>query len=125
RGRMIYEQVVRAVEDHGLIRPDDRILVAVSGGSDSVALIRLLVRYGRRVPLTLVVAHVHHGLRGVAADEDLEFVQRLAGRLGRAGLPPEPRGRGARGARGRGGGGGGGGPRAPAGRGARAPRSPA
>jgi len=57
---------------------DDPGVVGVSGGADSVALLRALVAVGR----TVTVAHVHHGLRGAEADADAEFVQRLCQQLG-------------------------------------------
>jgi len=60
-----------------LIRPGARLLVAVSGGGDSVALLQLLVRYAHGRDLTLHVAHLDHGLRrGSRADR--KFVERLA-----------------------------------------------
>jgi tRNA(Ile)-lysidine synthase len=58
---------------------DDRWLVAVSGGADSVALLHLLVEQGFR---DLVVCHLDHGLRGTASTEDAEFVKSLAAELG-------------------------------------------
>jgi tRNA(Ile)-lysidine synthase len=54
------------------------VLVAVSGGADSAALLSTLVSIGQRVG----VAHVHHGLRAEAADADLEFVRARARDLG-------------------------------------------
>jgi tRNA(Ile)-lysidine synthase len=57
--------------------PDERILVACSGGSDSVALALALHEAGRRI----VLAHVQHHLRGRAAEADARFVSRLASRL--------------------------------------------
>ena len=71
----------RAVERRGLLAQGDAVLVAVSGGSDSVALLRLLADLpGLR--LRLVVAHVNHALRGASSDADQRFVESLAGRLG-------------------------------------------
>jgi tRNA(Ile)-lysidine synthase len=55
-----------------------RLLAAVSGGSDSVALLHALLAIGQRTG----VAHVHHGLRGAEADRELEFVARLCTQLG-------------------------------------------
>lgn len=65
-----------------MLKPGLRLAVAVSGGADSVALLRAL--HERRSPLGLVlhVAHMHHGLRGAEADGDLEFVRALAAELG-------------------------------------------
>lgn len=60
-----------------------RYLVGVSGGADSVALLRLLDRAGFR---NLVVCHLNHRLRGRSSDADQRFVARLAGELG---LPHE------------------------------------
>lgn len=60
-----------------------RVLAAVSGGPDSVALLLLLESARASLPgLRLAVGHFHHGLRGRPADEDLEFCHALAGSLG-------------------------------------------
>lgn len=55
------------------------VLVALSGGRDSVALLHLL--RGPALDLRLSAAHVHHGLRGAEADSDAEFCRRLCGAL--------------------------------------------
>ncbi len=57
-------------------------LVAVSGGSDSVGLLRLLHRSGEPLGLRLSVAHLDHGVRGAEARADAEFVGALASSLG-------------------------------------------
>jgi tRNA(Ile)-lysidine synthase len=59
-----------------------RVAVALSGGADSVALLRAMVEAAPEIGLVVSVAHVHHGIRGAAADEDAEFVRALAERLG-------------------------------------------
>jgi tRNA(Ile)-lysidine synthase len=61
---------------------DSHVLVAVSGGPDSVALLRgvLAVKQCDGGPGRLCVAHVHHGLRGAAADEDQAWLEKLCGR---------------------------------------------
>ncbi len=69
-------------QKHRLIRPGDRLLVAVSGGADSMVLLDLLVRERPALGLTLGVAHVHHGLRGAESDADEEFVRERAAVLG-------------------------------------------
>ncbi len=67
-----------------LISPGDRVLLAVSGGADSVAMADVLVRLqmGRTLCRGLVVGHVNHHLRGEASDADEQWVARLADRWG-------------------------------------------
>ena len=59
-----------------------RVLVAVSGGGDSVGLLALLLSARPRPDLTLGVAHIHHNLRGHEADRDEAAVKKLAKSLG-------------------------------------------
>ena len=68
--------------DRSHLRAGMRVAVAVSGGADSVGLLRALVETGPEIGLVLAVAHVHHGIRGAAADEDARFVEVLAAQLG-------------------------------------------
>ncbi|MBT0654410.1 tRNA lysidine(34) synthetase TilS [Geomobilimonas luticola] len=59
----------------------DRVVVAVSGGADSVALLDFLVNL-REMGLSLVIAHLNHQLRGEESDGDEAFVVRLAADYG-------------------------------------------
>ncbi len=59
-----------------------RLAVALSGGADSVALLRALAARRQELGLVLHAAHLHHGLRGEEADGDLEFCRALAAKLG-------------------------------------------
>lgn len=70
-------KVRRAVSRGGMIEPGERVLVACSGGADSVALLRLLLILRPEFKFEVAVAHVHHGLRK-RADADAAFVRRLA-----------------------------------------------
>ncbi|HEV2215255.1 MAG TPA: tRNA lysidine(34) synthetase TilS, partial [Terracidiphilus sp.] len=63
------------------LRPGMRLAVGLSGGADSVALLRALAEEGRELGLVLHAAHLHHGLRGAEADADLAFCRNLAARL--------------------------------------------
>lgn len=65
-----------------LVRPGMRLGVAVSGGTDSVALLRRFADLQAEIGLVLTVLHVHHGIRGAEADADAKFVQELAEHLG-------------------------------------------
>ena len=66
-----------AIDDSHL-RAGIRVVVAVSGGADSVALLRVMVQRAPEIGAMLSVVHVHHGIRGQSADEDAAFVEALA-----------------------------------------------
>jgi tRNA(Ile)-lysidine synthase len=63
---------------YGLLQFSKTVVVGVSGGPDSLTLLHLLRRLSRELGLSLHVAHLNHGLRGAAADEDARFVADLA-----------------------------------------------
>ena len=68
---------------HQLWRPDTRVVAAVSGGSDSVALLVLLNELHARAALQLIaLAHLNHGIRGADADADEAFCRMLAATRG-------------------------------------------
>ncbi|MBC6309653.1 hypoxanthine phosphoribosyltransferase [Listeria sp. FSL L7-1582] len=67
---MAREKVMAFITKHQLIKPSDQLLVAVSGGADSMALLHFLIQT-RIVPKeAIVVAHVNHGLRAESVDEE-------------------------------------------------------
>jgi tRNA(Ile)-lysidine synthase len=75
----------RLIARHELIPLDGSLIVGVSGGPDSVALLDFLVRFRARTGTPrgeIVAAHVNHGLRGEESEEDAAFVQDLARKLG-------------------------------------------
>lgn len=74
----VIEQVRKYILAERLLRPGDRIAVAVSGGADSVALLRVLLQLREELGVVLSVAHFHHGIRGAEADADRQFVADLA-----------------------------------------------
>jgi tRNA(Ile)-lysidine synthase len=66
----------------GLLGPGDRVLVACSGGADSVALALLVAKSARRLALgSVAIAHLDHGLRP-GSRADAEFVEALGARIG-------------------------------------------
>ena len=67
------QKVVQYIERHKLFSLDDKILVALSGGADSVALLRLLLSLG----YTCEAAHCNFHLRGAESDRDEHFVRQL------------------------------------------------
>src|SRR6185295_15239937 len=62
-----------------LIEPGTRILVALSGGPDSVALLLCLQEFSRKrdMGFSIVAAHLNHGLRGTSAKRDAAFCRKL------------------------------------------------
>ncbi len=78
---MLLKKVHNTLVAQRMLEPGDRILVAVSGGPDSLALCHLLHRLRHSHKVELIVAHVHHGLRGSEADADASFVHDLGNQL--------------------------------------------
>ena len=75
---MVMRKVRQYIRQEGLLREGDRVLVGLSGGADSVALMRLLLSLGYGVE----AAHCHFRLRPVEADRDEAFVRSLCATLG-------------------------------------------
>lgn len=75
---MLLKQVQNDIKRHHLFNQNDEILVAVSGGADSVVLLDVLVRLGYRCQ----VAHCNFQLRGADSQSDFEFVKALAKHYG-------------------------------------------
>lgn len=77
------DQTAAWLAERGLLQPETRWVLGVSGGPDSTLLLHALldVSRSRSLRLGLHVAHLHHGLRGAEADADAEFVAALAARL--------------------------------------------
>jgi tRNA(Ile)-lysidine synthase len=76
------DKITQTIEKYGLLDNDERIVVALSGGPDSTALLVALSQIASRFCIHLIVAHFNHGLRGNDADEDESFSRKLAERLG-------------------------------------------
>ncbi len=74
----VLRKVTEFVTEQKLLSPGDRVLVAVSGGPDSVALLDLLYDLRKELTLHLEVAHLQHGMRGEEAREDARLVAALA-----------------------------------------------
>jgi tRNA(Ile)-lysidine synthase len=74
----LFGRVRKTVKKYRLLERGDRILVAFSGGGDSVFLLHSLLRLKEEYKLELALAHYHHGMRGKEADRDLEFAKRVA-----------------------------------------------
>ena len=76
----LYEKAAEFIARHRLLAAGDRLGVAVSGGADSTALLRLLLEMRAELGVVLSVVHFNHRIRGADADEDERFVRSLAER---------------------------------------------
>ena len=79
---MVLDQFKRAIDYHRLVEKGDRLIVGVSGGVDSMVLLHLLYACCEAFDLSLIVAHVNHGLRPAESEKEAELVQSEAARLG-------------------------------------------
>lgn len=77
---MLSDRIRSELERHRMVLPGERVLVAVSGGPDSVALLSILATLRPALAIDLHAVHVHHGLRP-EADLDARFVEDLGRRL--------------------------------------------
>src|SRR3989338_2333072 len=79
---MLADKVLKIIKKYNLLSNLDKILVGVSGGPDSIALLYLLNELKVKLGIKIVVAHFNHALRGKASDIDQEFVENISYRLG-------------------------------------------
>ena len=60
-----------------MLEKNDKVIVGVSGGADSICLLFVLLELQKSIPFEMIVVHVNHGLRGISSDEDEAFVKRI------------------------------------------------
>lgn len=78
---MLKEEVLKTIETYNLIEMNDKIVIGVSGGPDSICLLHVLYGLKEKLGIEIVVAHVNHMLRDVA-DLETEYVQNFCKKLG-------------------------------------------
>ena len=79
---MLTGKVRVTISSHSMLQLGEKILVAVSGGVDSIVLLDILCQLAQENGVNLAVAHLDHRLRGEEAEEDARFVAQLAERYG-------------------------------------------
>jgi tRNA(Ile)-lysidine synthase len=70
------------VRKNSLVQPGEKVLLAVSGGADSIAMLALFEQVSRCIPCTICVAHLNHKIRGKSAAGDALFVKDFAQQRG-------------------------------------------
>ena len=75
-------KVLGLIREHRLVSGRRWLVVAVSGGQDSVCLLHILVKLQKELKVKLHVAHLNHQLRGAESEADAQYVSGLAGQLG-------------------------------------------
>jgi len=78
---MLYKKVEETIRRYGMLKKGDRVLVAVSGGPDSILLINALYAMSGRIGISLFAANLDHGIRGKASERDSRFVKKVSKRL--------------------------------------------
>lgn len=79
--KSINDRFKGALKDFSMIQQDDTIIVAVSGGSDSMCLLYLLNSIKEEQGINIIVAHVNHNLRGRESDLDEQLVKSICDKL--------------------------------------------
>lgn len=74
---MIFDKVIETIDRHNMISNGDRIIVALSGGPDSVCLVHILNRLKESRNLEIYAAHLNHQIRGIEAQKDALYVSEL------------------------------------------------
>ncbi|GMW04875.1 MAG: tRNA(Ile)-lysidine synthase [Dehalococcoides mccartyi] len=79
---ILSERVSRYIKQQGMVSDGDEILLAVSGGPDSVCMLYIMHKLSREMGFSLRLAHLNHGLRGEESERDAAYVTELAAALG-------------------------------------------
>lgn len=69
------DKIFSAIDKYSMVSDGDTVIIAVSGGADSMCLLHFFNKYSRKLNINIVCAHVNHGIRGAEADRDEAFVR--------------------------------------------------
>ncbi|MCF6245833.1 MAG: tRNA(Ile)-lysidine synthetase, partial [Desulfobacula sp.] len=73
---IFFKTIEQTIDEHRMINSKDAVLIAVSGGPDSVALVLFFLASQKKHDITIGIAHVNHMLRGDESIRDEYFVRK-------------------------------------------------
>lgn len=76
------DKVIKYIKENDLLEENDKVLVALSGGPDSVCLLHILYKLKEKLNIELGAIHINHMLRGKESDEDEKYISKLCDELG-------------------------------------------
>ncbi len=81
-GIKMINKVKQTIEKYNLLDKGDKVVVALSGGPDSTALLVILTQIAEKSGFNLIAAHLNHGLRGEESNEDEKYSRELSKKMG-------------------------------------------
>lgn len=75
--KKIEDKILSVIEKHRMLSCGDTVVVAVSGGADSMCLLHFFNKFSSKMQLNIICAHVNHSIRGPEADFDEEYVRKF------------------------------------------------
>ena len=79
--KKVEQKVIKFIDTHGLIGEGDKVLIALSGGPDSVFALHFFNKFKKRFKIEIAAVHLNHKLRGKEADKDEKFCKDLCDKL--------------------------------------------
>lgn len=76
------EKIIATISEHNLIKSGEKIVVAISGGPDSVCLLHVLQSVSKQLNFKIYAVHINHMLRGKESDHDEKYTLQLCSELG-------------------------------------------
>jgi len=76
------KKIQNTIFQYGLLKKGDKVVIAVSGGPDSVCLLDILAKLQKKYSLGIIIAHINYGLRGIDSRKDEAFVRDLSKKYG-------------------------------------------
>ena len=71
------DKILSVIDKHRMLDDGDTVIVAVSGGADSMCLLHFFNKFSSKMQLNIICAHVNHSIRGAEADSDEDFVRKF------------------------------------------------